>query len=53
SKNYRNNDIKKYVLEQAQKELENHNNLELKWEFFPNPRKWTEIKLSVKKQEKF
>lgn len=52
SKNYRNNDIKKYVLEQAQKELEKHNDLELNWEFLPSARKWNEIKLSLKRIKK-
>lgn len=49
SPKYRNNDIKKNVLEQAQKELKKHNDLILEWEFFPNARKWTEIKLHIKK----
>lgn len=52
SDNYRNNDIKKYVLEQAQKELEKYNDLNLDWEFFPSTRKWNEIKLVVKRVKK-
>ena len=52
SDNYRNNDIKKYVLEQAQKELEKYNDLNLNWEFFPSARKWNEIKLVIKRVKK-
>ncbi|MGL4901823.1 MAG: replication initiation protein [Cetobacterium sp.] len=52
SEKYRNNDIKKYVLEQAKKELEKHNGLKLSWEFFPNARKWSEVKLIVNRLKK-
>ncbi|MGX6592777.1 replication initiation protein [Cetobacterium ceti] len=47
SEKYRNNDIKKYVLEQAKRELEKHSNLNLTWEIELLGRKWNYIKLNI------
>lgn len=47
SEKYRNNDIKKYVLEQAKRELEKHSNLNLSWEIELLGRKWSYIKLNI------
>lgn len=48
SNKYRNNDIQKFVLEQAKKELEKYNNLELTWDIQKIGRKWSTIKLNIK-----
>lgn len=47
SEKYRNNDIKKYVLEQAKRELEKYSNLNLTWEIEILGRKWSYIKLNI------
>lgn len=44
---YKNNDIERFVLGQAKKELEKSNNLELNWEIEKVGRKWDYIKLTV------
>ncbi|MGL4645817.1 MAG: replication initiation protein [Cetobacterium somerae] len=47
---YKNNDIERFVLGQAQKELENYNNLILTWEIEKVGRKWANIKLNIKEK---
>lgn len=44
---YKNNDIERFVLGQAKKELEKYNNLELTWEIEKLGRKWNYIRLIV------
>ncbi|MGL5357090.1 MAG: replication initiation protein, partial [Cetobacterium sp.] len=44
---YKNNDIERFVLGQAKKELEKYNNLELTWKIEKIGRKWDYIKLNV------
>lgn len=47
---YKNNDIERFVLGQAKKELENYNNLNLTWEIEKVGRKWSTIKLNIKEK---
>ncbi len=49
---YKNNDIERFVLGQAKKELENYNNLNLTWEIEKVGRKWSTIKLNIKEKSR-
>ncbi|MEG0516420.1 MAG: replication initiation protein, partial [Cetobacterium sp.] len=50
TKGYKNNDIERFVLGQAKKELENYNNLILTWNIERVGRKWASIKLNIKEK---